>query len=756
MANSIKIKVSNYALVEYIYGTDEKLISQFKFNKLTNTSKGINVFVNENTGATFSKNVLDYTFIDIEGGRIGHCDQDQPFSLIELDSNITLNESIGTPTTYNVKYDTIRVHLISGYNLQGLDGFGFAVSADTNGGVKDYLSSIIYTFGENNLTQNSNPFSIGQIVYDRYFEVKVPSLSYINEQYYNLSTFEDKQLGYYLTSDNTGYVRESPIYIDFYNISDFLEIDDKQTYVKDLITATSVPQINPNDLLSGTIRESTTGDFFEYFATYDGELIADYISSLNSLGNVYSILHELNVYENYPDLTRKLVDSVSIIQNSNFDVVNKYRPVISNTAYSFIIEYNMRLINQTDNTQVIKSTSISCDTNCARKYGNYFGKIEVTEKTSDIKIYNRNVQKNYTVDKTSVLPSQSIQNSTPTQIIRYLDMYNISINSTHHIINASEVLNTSILNKNNFIFGSGKGYIYISPFDNYIKVNMYKDNLVSNEVLNLNTFLSNSANTSEKIALVFYGANDIMKYIYANPNDITGNTVQFNIKSFDSIKIVDFVNKKFNIVYINSAGDKISLYEGKFTSSVEEYEKFINQSFENSITDKIKELNDVYNKTKKDLDNLLARLKDSKSLITAQQNSTTETINVTNNKNNGSGTTITKAKDKIVLNDNIEVPIDKSVEEKLTEEKKNILTNITVGNYTNDVSKQQEVIKVIQDALKSNSMNVKEKYTQESNYLDIKTLNLSELPNSNNNFFLDKSIKDLKPTFLNNIDTNGA
>ena len=754
MANSIKIKVSNYALIEYIYGTDEKLISQFKFNKLTNTSKGINIFINENTSATFSKNVLDYTFIDIEGGRIGHCDQDQPFTLVELDSNIILNESIGTPINYNVKYDTIRVHLISGYNLQGLDGFGFSVSADTNGGLKDYLSSIIYTFGENSLTQNPKPFSIGQILYDKYFEVKIPSLSYINEQFYNLSTFENKQLGYYLTSDNTGYVQESPIYIDFYNINNFRELDDRQTYVKNLVTETSVPQINPNDLLSGTIRESTSGDFFEYFATYDGELISDYISNLNSLGNVYSILHELNIYENYPDLTRKLTDSVTIVQNSNFDVVNKYRPIISNTAYSFIIEYNMRLINQTNNTQVIKSTSISCDTNCSKKYGGYFGKIEVTEKTSDIKIYNRNIQKNYTIDKTSILPSQSIQNSTPTQIIRFLDSYNISINSSHHIMNSAEVLNTSILNNNNFIFGNGKGYLYISPFDNHIKINLFKNNFITTEVLNINTFLKNSTNTNERMALVFYGANNIMKYIYANPNDINGNVVQFNIKSFDSIRIIDFLNKKFNIIYINSAGDKISLYEGKFTSSIEDYEDQVNKLYANTINEKIKELNDVYNKTKKDLDNLLSRLKDSKSLIstTQQQN---EIINVTNNNNNGSGTTIVRAKDKIILDSkNIEVPISKSLEDSLSEERKDLLTSLTINNKLTDINKQADIIKSIQDALNSNNMNILDKYNQESNYLDIKTLNLSELPNGNN-YYLDKSIKKLKPTFLNNIDTNG-
>ena len=336
---STYLKISPFAVIEWSYNTDEKLISDNSFYKLSNIDKKIDVFINDNRSSSFTKNVLDHTFIEIEGGRVGHCDIDRTFELHELDPNIDLNTNLNIPSNLSVKYDTAKIHILAGYNLQDLDGIGLRVLADKNSGSRGILSSLIYELTDNILISNSKPFTIGEQIYDKYIEIKVPSLSDINQKFYTLSSPTTKQLGYYLTSDNTGFKKESPIILQFFTFRDFEELDNRLTYFYTKTVEISLPQIDPNSLITNTIRESDEGDYFEYFTMYDGEFIADYISLQNSLGYTMTVINELRVYENYSDATRKLTDENIFIQDSDFDVPKKYRPIISNSAYSFILEY---------------------------------------------------------------------------------------------------------------------------------------------------------------------------------------------------------------------------------------------------------------------------------------------------------------------------------------------------------------------------------------------------------------------------------
>ena len=150
---STYLKLSNYALLEWVYNTDEKSTLNNTFYKISNIDKKISVVVSDNRSSSFTKNVLDHTFIEIDGGRVGHCDIDQTFELHELDPNIDLNTTLNIPE-YLVKYDTIRLHILAGYNLQGTDGIGLRISADQNSGTEGILSSFIYELSDNTLKTN--------------------------------------------------------------------------------------------------------------------------------------------------------------------------------------------------------------------------------------------------------------------------------------------------------------------------------------------------------------------------------------------------------------------------------------------------------------------------------------------------------------------------------------------------------------------------------------------------------------------------
>lgn len=609
MTTSTFIQVSPYALLEYIYNTDEHLISEYTFIKLKNISRDINIFLNENKSATFSKNVLDFTFIPIDSrGTVGHCDQDQPIKLYELDENIDLTENLNIPSDYNVKYDTVKIHILAGYNLDGLSGIGCTISGIENSGLQTFLASHVYTLAEDMMLQNPKPVSIGERHYDKYMQFKVPSLSYINEQFYNLSTFENKQLGYYLTSDGKGFKNESMIYIDFYQFTDYQEENGILTMFSEKVSETSIFSIDKNSLISAVIQESDEGDYFEYFATYDGAFIEDYLAELNSLGNDYVIINELEVYENYGTLTRKKVYEMSFFQDDNFDTPNLYRPIISDNAYSFYIDYVLRLMNRNTNTQIIKTASILCDTTLARKYGKNLSLINVKEASAPIKIFNRITQSLYESPLTSITSTLPMSSTPVVEVLRFIDTYNVSVSISSSVANSQDILTNGVFEDSNLIFGNGSGLLYLSGFDNYVRFNFFKEVSSNvNEPLVLTNFLNNTGN-SETIMLVFYNNVNAKKYVLPVPSTIIDNTIVFNISYMDAQQILKFTNKKFNIVYKNSKGTEMSLYEGMVVSSVQEYQDSKDKIKEDVLDVKTQNMIKTYESLQKKIDELLIKV----------------------------------------------------------------------------------------------------------------------------------------------------
>lgn len=752
--NSIKIKLSRYAYLEYEYSGESHLISEYNFNKISNVKKNISVFINDDISISYSKNALDYTFIEIDEDRVGHCDIDQPFSLEELDNDIDLNSSLNIPTSFNVKYDTIKIHLLSGYNLVGLNGIGLRVSGEENSGDISYLLSHIYTIDENTITLNTKPFSIGEQVFDRYIEIKIPSLSYLNEQYYNLSTFENKQLASYLTVGGYGFKQESLIKIDFYQFYDYEEIDGKITYKYDKVLSSAIPQIDPNGLITAYIGESDEGDYFEYFAEYDGEFIADYIAELNSRGQTYNIINELKIYENYSDLTRVLVDQISTIQTDNFDKPNKYRPIISDNAYSFIIDYTTRIINQVENTQIIKSSSLTVGSPNVKKYGYKIGQINVQESSSPIKIYNRKTVAPYnlSIDET---PPKDIKRIV-SEVVRYVDSYKISINAENLIEEIEKAVITGNLDDQNFIYGNGDGLIYISTFDNYIKLKVYnttqKDSL---EPLNLNTIVRTSSTNPEKLSLVFFGSEGTKKYIYSEDGSIKENEVTFKIPSRDSLKISNYTNKKFNLIYTNSSGEEMNLYEGRFISTIEDYKILKDKIFSNTADKKIQEMNTLYTSTQNKLDKILKEVQNDTIINNITNNNiTNNTTNTSNIQNNTSTTPINTGKTEISKKDEVTKEIDRTnyyLGPDILESPNNdikIINDFVKKNYQDSKKDTGIVIKKASDDLinigTSNSINNTDVVVRQ----DPKKINFIDIAGISDKLQLDSNINKITPSFL--------
>ena len=99
----------------------------------------------------------------------------------------------------------------------------------------------------------------------------------------------------------------------------------------------------------------------------------------------------------------------------------------------------------------------------------------------------------------------------------------------------------------------------------------------------------------ETLDLVFYNNNGGKVYVNSNKSTITDNNIVFNIPKSISIKLKDFTNKNFNIIYKNSLKEEINLYSGKFTSDYADYQTRINNIISNELDNKIKEFTKTYN-----------------------------------------------------------------------------------------------------------------------------------------------------------------
>lgn len=747
MANSTKIKLSNYAILEYFYSSENQLISAHNFSKVSNIEKKIDVYHNRDTSASYTKNVLDYTFIEIENDRIGHCDIDRPFSLSELDDNINLTPDLSIPTSLNVRYDKVRLHLLSGYQLTGLDGIGLRIRGEENEQNNiSYLLSHIYLPGEGTTKINPDPFSLGNQIYDRYIEILIPSISYLNEQYYNNFAYGSPQVAEFLTSSGKAWKAESLIYIDFYEFYEFEEINDRATYRSRKVLSTSIPQVDQNSLITAQITESSSGDYFEFFAKYDGNFIADYIAELNSRGDIYIIINEIKVYENYADLTRVKVSEFPFVQNKDFDKANKFRPIISPNAYSFIIEYNMRLINQIENTQIIRTATLTCGNNLAKKYGPKLGQISVQESSAPINIINRVNSSVYDLSINEVVPQVT---NVISEVVRYYEKYKFSINIENVIQDINKTMLSKQLEDDNFIYGNGNGILYINSFDNNIKIQIYNSsNVGSIQPLNISSLVKIDSSNQENIALVFFGPSNTKKYIYGDPSTIKENEVIFKISSKDSSKIVDYVNNKFSIIYQNSAGEEISIYEGKFTSSIDEYNSLRTSEKESSLSKAIDQVSKIMASTQSKLDSLLNEVRKPIQNITNVTNVQNVT-NVSQIKTQATGEIEVKKIEKEVESKNFEK--SKELENNKNEKNKKLIDDILNGDKVEFKLESDIAIKDARELLE-NVGNPSNSTVSSGETINKPAgqLNLKELIGTDSNLGLDSNINTITPNFLKN------
>jgi hypothetical protein len=293
----------------------------------------------------------------------------------------------------------------------------------------------------------------------------------MNYKYLSASDFFRPQtLASLISQSGEGFVSDAPIRISAWQVQSTTDFEGYSRYDSARVALLSLEQEDPFSNIGATIKESSRGQFFEYYATDNEGFVEDFILFQNSIGNNYYISHQIEVLE---QIGAAIIETSRFesTQTTAYDSPNYYRPIVRNAAYSssFFLRYTMSLINSVDQSRVIRTSTYA--SNNPAQWGTNITPISLQNLPQVQKIYNR-------VYSASSISVGSNNTNTPKEIIKYT---NVFIQQNYVTATAANLTFTNgNLTQNNgtsniTALGVGKLVIPISPFDNYYKFTFVKE-----------------------------------------------------------------------------------------------------------------------------------------------------------------------------------------------------------------------------------------------------------------------------------------
>ena len=561
------VTLSDYCVLEFkqhpLGDPSPELVSS-TFYKLNNTHLELLQVYNDDGDLTKTHNIKDITVTPIGNSRLALLDSDIFPEYQEFDPALA-QASIDSSNSANLVFDTVRFHFASGFNFEEVGSVIVGVKHKMND-LKNFLFANIVLdtiTAEEILTFNTRPLYLGNAVYDKYIDIKIPSIKNLDANFdqFGPLSFE------YLITDGVGFIKNSPITV-------FLQEASKQElfaengieYTSYLVTENfeaSVSQINEFDSLGAVIEEAQDGDYINFYATWNGAFPDDLISLLNGrgAGQNWVLIHQLQVYEQVGTAYLPAGNLV-IYQEDGFGEPLSYRPILKNAsvAVSMSIDYTLRLYNKSTSENVIRTGSMTLFN--PNKYGKSLAKIELNGGPQSHTVYNKIFQKSFETSAFNVALGNSnsqiqIQERKVAAPV-FFHKSNVMLSNRNALVNSNEL-------GNEVVYGQGKMILPIDPSDNFIRFNIYKQVSTSNAPVPMALNL----NSSFKIS---FGKNS--KLEFSNMKDAAFENLQygqiaFKISKEQSLKILDLKDELFIITVISEDGTESMLYTGKWRASTD-------------------------------------------------------------------------------------------------------------------------------------------------------------------------------------------
>ena len=469
-----------------------------------------------------------------------------------FDSSAKINQTTDYP------FDTVKVHIISGYNFDDVPGFLLQIGAqDTSGNLVD-LSNFTWINqinGNDVIKFSSNALYLANRFYDKYVEFRVPSV---------------QSLGGQTSEPIEGALSIAALSDVYFTYSTITEIDVDTYNIQEKISL-QLPVTSQADNFNAFIAESTGGDYIEFYATWNNIIIGEYMGDIES-GRIplytsnnpndnfqdfadeygagtakWVVMHELYVYEHIPGASL-LTQQYVFTQESNFSEPNYFRPVIENSdiASSYTIQYICRLTNRMDGTQIIRKASFASTD--PKKYGRYFTRLNV-DNYIPYKVFNR------------------VEGEASTEVT-------ITDNSKSKFVKVYYDSTQVLLDMNNNVLPQGTGPLFLKNGDGTYKFSFDKtDQNAGGERVNVD--LSGAYQYALLFTLDDDSTIEIPPTFSTNMNTTLGE-LEFKIQLEQTQRLLKQNNNTYSIIIKNPDGSQYTFYEGVFFP-YSNYEQVISQ-----------------------------------------------------------------------------------------------------------------------------------------------------------------------------------
>jgi len=456
-------------------------------------------------------------------------------------------------------FDTVRVHIVSGYNFDDITGFILQLRAqDTSGNLVD-LANFTWekqVLGPDVLKFSKNTLLLGNRFYDKYVEFRIPSVEKLGggtnpglEQALSIQALSDVYLTYSTIPEMN---------VDTYIISEAISLQ--------------LPVSSAADNFNCLIAQSTAGDYIEFYATWNDLIIGEYMGEIES-GQIrlytsnnpndnyqefsdqygagaqkWVLMHEIYVYEHIPPGTSLLTQKYVFTQEDNFMIPNYFRPVLQNADIdsSYTIDYVCRLMNRMDGTQIIRKASFSSQD--PKKYGRYFTRLNV-DNYIPYKVFNR-----LAAESSPKLTGGGAQKT------KFVKIFYDSVQV--------------MLNMNNQVLPQGTGPLFLKQSDGTYLFKFDKvDTNAGNQSVNVD--LSGAYNYALVFVLDDQSKIEIGPTFSTNMNTTLGQ-LEFKVLESQAQKLLTQTTKAYSIVVKNPDGTQYTFYEGVFYS-YQDFNKVITQ-----------------------------------------------------------------------------------------------------------------------------------------------------------------------------------
>jgi hypothetical protein len=246
-------------------------------------------------------------------------------------------------------YDIVKIYLPTSYNFSFYDYVGIYLKIYSYGYYNNSiyeLSNIFFdatSTSSSNLTNLTTPFIYDEQEWGKYYEFQVPSIDYVSNQrlisntgntVWNNSLNDNLTLG-------EGLSQTSPIFVDFQYLNSKEIVLGNIYYYASETYRVSFPKAPEYNTLAVNIKESTEGDFFEIYGTYNSNIaeFKKFIDDSIKDGRRFYVQYDIITYEQ--NIRGK---TTTVTVHDGFNETIDYRPIIKFSTTTAIIDVEMRLI----------------------------------------------------------------------------------------------------------------------------------------------------------------------------------------------------------------------------------------------------------------------------------------------------------------------------------------------------------------------------------------------------------------------------